>query len=67
MVHATQLVRTRECRALSSRGERLAASSKVPVLKFRVGSAPKRLNVSRFVAVPNSRYLAVAGPTDSFG
>ena len=34
--------------------------------KLRVGSAPKRLNASKFVAVPSSRYLAVAGPNDRF-
>ena len=66
MVHAMQLLRVFERVALSSSGEMLAASANVPLWKFRVGSAPKRLNVSRLVAVPNSRYFAVAGPKDRF-
>src|SRR5688572_31371592 len=40
--------------------------SNVPLWKLRVGSVPKRLNVSRFVAVPSSRYFAVAGPNERF-
>ena len=64
IVHVTQLSRVFERVVLSSSGEMLAASSNVPLWKLRVGSAPKRLNVSRLVAVPSSRYFAVAGPND---
>ena len=42
----------------------LGASSNVPVWKLRVGSVPNRLKVSMFVAVPSSRYFAVAGPIE---
>ena len=66
IVHATQLARVRACSTLSCSGDRFGASSKVPLWKLRVGSVPKRLNVSRFVAVPSSRYFAVAGPNDRF-
>ena len=66
IVHATQLARVRVCATLSSSGDSVAASSKVPLWKLRVGSVPKRLNVRRFVAVPSSRYFAVAGPNDRF-
>ena len=65
-MHATQLSRVFARVVLSCSGERLSASSKVPLWKFRVGSAPKRLNVSRLVAVPSSRYFSVAGPNDRF-
>ena len=44
----------------------LAAPSNVPLWKLRVGSVPSRLKVSRFAAVPSSRYFAVAGPNDRF-
>ena len=64
IVQATQLARVRACATLIASGDRRAASSKVPLWKLRVGSVPKRLNVRRFVAVPSSRYLAVAGPND---
>ena len=50
----------------ASRARGSAASSNVPLWKLRVGSAPKRLNVSRLVAVPSSRYFAVAGPNERF-
>src|SRR4029450_14028189 len=66
IVQATQLARVRACATLIASGDRRAASSKVPLWKLRVGSVPKRLNVSRLVAVPSSRYLAVAGPNDRF-
>ena len=67
MVQATQLARVRACvDAELARARACGASSNVPLWKFRVGSAPKRLNVSRFVAVPSSRYLAVAGPNERF-
>src|SRR5689334_8473648 len=64
IVQVMQLSRVLERVALSSSGDRLAASSNAPLWKLRVGSAPNRLNVSRLVAVPSSRYLAVAGPND---
>src|SRR5262245_27181677 len=64
IVHVTQLARVFERVLLISAGDRLAASSNVPPWKLRVGSAPKRLKVSRFVAVPSSRYFAVAGPNE---
>src|SRR5216684_1228048 len=66
MVQATQLARVRVWVVRSSSGEMLAAPSNVPLWKLRVGNAPRRLNVSRLVAVPSSRYLAVAGPNDRF-
>src|SRR5882724_3286860 len=66
MVHAIQLLRVFDRTAPNCSGERFTASSNVPLWKLRVGSAPKRLNVSRFVAVPSSRYFAVAGPKDFF-
>ena len=66
IVHVTQLSRVLVRVAVSCSGERLTASSNVPLWKLRVGSALKRLNVSRFVAVPSSRYFAVAGPNDRF-
>src|SRR5437868_13407847 len=66
IVQLTQLSRVLERVVLNCSGERLAASSNVPLWKLRVGSAPKRLKVSRLVAVPNSRYFAVAGPKDRF-
>src|SRR6516162_5415935 len=66
IVQATQLSRVLERVALSCSGERLAASSNEPLWKLRVGSAPKRLKMSRLAAVPSSRYLAVAGPNDRF-
>ncbi len=62
----------RSCRAssngwrVSCSGDRFAAPSKLPLWKLRVGSALKRLNVRRFVAVPSSRYFAVAGPNERF-
>ena len=65
-MHVTQLSRVFDRVADSCSGDRLAASSNVPLWKLRVGSALKRLNVSRFVAVPSSRYFAVAGPNDRF-
>ena len=54
--HAAR-ARPRVRRRSAPRGERLAASSNVPLWKLRVGSAPKRLNVSRFVAVPELAVL----------
>ena len=45
-------------------GERRSAPAKLDCWKLRVGSVPSRLNVSRLLTVPNSRYLAVAGPND---
>src|SRR5688572_3819104 len=66
MVQVTQLDRVFPRDSLSACGEMLSASSNVPLWKFRVGSAPKRLNTSRVVAVPSSRYFAVAGPIDRF-
>src|SRR5215469_16718615 len=64
IVQAAQLSRVFERVALSCSGERLTASSNEPLWKLRVGRAPNRLKVSRLVAVPSSRYLAVAGPND---
>ncbi len=66
MVQATQLARVRACATPNCSGDRRSACSKVPLWKLRVGSVPKRLNVSRLVAVPSSRYLAVAGPNERF-
>src|SRR5580704_18727468 len=66
IVHATQLARVRGCVWAICAGDIFTAPSNVPLLKLRVGSAPRRLNVSRLVAVPSSRYLAVAGPKDRF-
>src|SRR6185295_7531514 len=66
MVQATQLARMRLWEVRISSGEMLTASSNVPLWQLRVGNAPRRLNVSRLVAVPTSRYLAVAGPNDRF-
>src|ERR1700722_1191961 len=66
IVQLTQLSRVLERVVLNCSGERLAASSNEPLWKLRVGRAPKRLNVSILVAVPSSRYFAVAGPNDRF-
>lgn len=49
---------------LNSSGEIEAAPAKLPCWKFRVGKTLSRLKASRFEAVPNSRYLEVAGPKD---
>src|SRR5215470_17119485 len=64
IVQATQLARVLLCVWRISSGEMLEAASNVPDWKLRVGRTPRRLNVSRLVAVPSSRYLAVAGPND---
>src|SRR3954469_22102376 len=66
IVQATQLARVFARPALSSCGDRFGDSANVPLWKLRVGSVPKRLNVRILVAVPSSRYLAVAGPIDRF-
>jgi len=66
IVHATQLARVRACAVVNCSGEMLSAPSNEPLWKLRVGSVPKRLNVSRLAAVPSSRYLAVAGPNERF-
>ena len=66
IVQATQLARVRPCSAPSCSGESCSAPSNVPLWKLRVGSVPKRLKVRRFVAVPSSRYFAVAGPNERF-
>src|SRR6478609_2739735 len=66
IVQATQLARVFERPELNSCGERFDASSNVPLWKLRVGSVPKRLKVRMLVAVPSSRYFAVAGPIDRF-
>src|SRR3954466_3693497 len=66
IVHATQLARVFVRPVLNSSGDSFGASSNVPRWKFLVGSVPNRLKVRMFVAVPNSRYLAVAGPIDRF-
>src|SRR5262245_33200167 len=64
IVHATQLARVLLCVCRISSGEMVGAASNVPDWKLRVGSTPRRLNVSRLEAVPSSRYLAVAGPNE---
>src|SRR4029077_4007744 len=64
IVQATQLARVLVWVWRISSGEMLDAASNVPDWKLRVGSTPRRLNVSRLDAVPSSRYLAVGGPND---
>jgi hypothetical protein len=45
-------------------GAKATASANVLDWKFRVGSVPSRLKVSRLLTVPSSRYFSVAGPND---
>ena len=69
---ATDRARRHSCRGSSPASCSTAQARGSPLRrtcrcwKFRVGSAPKRLNVSRLAAVPSSRYFAVAGPNDRF-
>ena len=61
-----KLVRS-ERKAREGRNPATGETIQIPAkttLKFRVGKACSRLKTSRFVAVPSSRYLAVAGPNE---
>ena len=64
MVQAAHDWRATRRAAFSASPDSAAASSNVPCWKFRVGSAARRLKVSRLATVPSSRYFAVAGPNE---
>ena len=64
MVQAAQAARATRWASFSTSPEMASAPSNCPAWKFRVGSAFRRLNVSRLATVPSSRYFAVAGPKE---
>ena len=64
IVQATQPARVFSRRGAELFGRDLGRALEGPALKVARRQRAKRLNVSRFVAVPSSRYLAVAGPND---